>query len=207
VPTAPNQGNDKNSVLSHPLLEQQYAHFLDEQRKKGELRGADVSRALRIGGKSDDGAEGMGPPGTPVLSGVTGGLAGEGLSPENAHVIAREIARLQASRAEDAERLKALMQRKGGWGNRRRRRRRRRRKVEEEEEGLFKADGETARSRDKEFIFWSLPPASRHSLLPAIASRGSRNRWACLSFLEYRISKTSHSGIAQAAAFTGTPLN
>jgi len=114
VPTAPNQGNDKNSVLSHPLLEQQYAHFLDEQRKKGELRGADVSRALRIGGKSDDGAEGMGPPGTPVLSGVTGGLAGEGLSPENAHVIAREIARLQASRAEDAERLKALMQRKGG---------------------------------------------------------------------------------------------
>ena len=108
VPTTPKQGNDSNSVLSHPMLGHQFAHFLDEQRKKGGLSGniSDIHWALRIG---QDRAGEQEPPGTAVPEGTgTGG----GLSSESAHVIAREIARLQASRAEDAERLKALTQRR-----------------------------------------------------------------------------------------------
>jgi hypothetical protein len=108
VPTTPKQGNDSNSVLSHPMLGHQFAHFLDEQRKKGGLSGniSDIHWALRIG---QDRAGEQEPPGTAVSDGTgTGG----GLSSESAHVIAREIARLQASRAEDAERLKALTQRR-----------------------------------------------------------------------------------------------
>lgn len=117
VPTTLKQGNDPNGVLSHPMLSQQFAQFLDEQRKKGGLSGniSDINWALRIG-KTEERAGEKGPPGTPVPDGTGNVRAGGdgGLSSESAHVIAREIARLQASRAEDAERLKALTQRKGG---------------------------------------------------------------------------------------------
>ena len=77
---------------SHPLLQQQFAKFVEDRTAGTAEHYTEISSVL-VGGA---------------------GAAGVDLSPESSEVIAREIARLQASRAADAERLKLLMQRKGG---------------------------------------------------------------------------------------------
>ena len=99
-------GNSHNMLQAHPLLHQQFAQFVDEQRKRGLVHPEQDMTKTLLAGNAESGPKGIV---TPVHMSSRGGV-----SPENAEVIAREIARLQASRAADAERLKALMQRKGG---------------------------------------------------------------------------------------------
>lgn len=81
---------------SHPLLQQQFAKFVEEQTKTLTAEHYTDVRSAFGGGVGTHEAE-------------CRGLVSAALTPESSEVIAREIARLEASRAADAERLQSLM--------------------------------------------------------------------------------------------------